>query len=404
MNTLNAPHGGRLIERCAHDDTHHAELLARASESPSIVLDQTASADLEMLGNGALSPLSGFMGEKDFRSVVEVMRLSNGLPWTIPIVLGTDRVTAENLTEGKTVALREETGQLIGILDLTEIYLHDVQTHARAVFGTDDESHPGVKRVLRLGEVLLAGQVTTLPVRSNQDFNGHCLSPSQVRAEFERRDWKTIVAFQTRNPIHRAHEYLMKCALESTDGLLLHPLVGHTKTDDLSAATRIKSYEVLLRNYFNPNRTMMSLFPAAMRYAGPREAVFHAIVRKNYGCTHFIVGRDHAGVTRPDGTSYYNPFEAQEIFNNFSEEEIGIHLFFYEHAFYCRRCEAIVTEKTAPLDPDSQFHLSGTKVRELLRAGLRPPQEITRPEVADVLIEALRDEEREREVAMGNGI
>jgi len=196
----------------------------------------------------------------------------------------------------------------------------------------------------------------------------------------------------------------MKCALESTDGLFLHPIVGHTKVDDLSAATRIKSYEVLLHNYFNPNRTMMSLFPAAMRYAGPREAVFHAIVRKNYGCTHFIVGRDHAGVARADGTPYYGPFEAQEIFNNFSKEEIGINLFFYEHAFYCRRCEAIVTEKTAPPDSTSRFQLSGTKVRELLRAGLRPPVEITRPEVADVLIEALRDEELEREIAIRNGI
>jgi sulfate adenylyltransferase len=378
--------------------------MARASESPSIVLDQTASADLEMLGNGALSPLSGFMGEEDFRSVVEVMRLSNGLPWTIPIVLGTDRVAAEGLTEGKTVALREETGQVIGILDLTEIYPHDVRTHASAVFGTDEEFHPGVVRVLRLGDVLLAGQVTTLPVRSGQDFRAHCLSPPQVRAEFERRGWKTVVAFQTRNPIHRAHEYLMKCALESTDGLLLHPLVGHTKVDDLPAATRIKSYEVLLRKYFNPSRTMMSLFPAAMRYAGPREAVFHAIVRKNYGCTHFIVGRDHAGVMRPDGTPYYGPFEAQGIFDDFSEEEIGIRPFFYDHAFYCKRCEAIVTEKTAPLDPDSRFGLSGTKVRELLRSGLRPPPEITRPEVSDVLIEALRDEQREREVAQGKGI
>ena len=230
------------------------------------------------------------------------------------------------------------------------------------------------------------------------------MSPPQLRAEFERRGWKTIAAFQTRNPIRRAHEYLMKCALESTDGLLLHPIVGYTKVDDLPAATRVKSYEVLLRNYFNPNRTMMSLFPAAMRYAGPREAVFHAIVRKNYGCTHFTVGRDHAGVRRADGTPYYNPFEAQEIFNNFSKEEIGIHLFFYENAFYCRRCEAIVTEKTAPLNPELQFQLSGTKVRELLRAGIRPPKEITRPEVADVLIESLRDDELEREIAMRSGI
>lgn len=404
MNALIDPHGGRLIDLLVHDDCLRADLFARAEELPSVVLDPTASADLELLGNGALSPLSGFMGEVDFRSVVDSMRLSNGLVWPIPIVLGTDRATAKELSEGKTVALRNEIGQVLGLLDLTEIYPHDIKTHVRAVFGTDDDSHPGVKRVLRLGEILLAGRVTSLGIRSLQHLNAHCLSPHQVRAEFENRGWKTIVAFQTRNPIHRAHEYLMKCALESTDGLFLHPLVGHTKDDDLPAAIRIKSYEVLLRNYFNPTRTMMSLFPAAMRYAGPREAVFHALVRKNYGCTHFIVGRDHAGVSKTNGEPYYGPFDAHEIFDKFSDKEIGIRTFLYDHAFYCKRCEAIVTEKTAPIAPDSHFQLSGTKVRELLRAGLRPPTEITRPEVSDVLIEALLDEQRKREAVFGKDI
>lgn len=404
MHVLSYPHGGSLIERSVADEMVRSGLMKKAEELPSVVLDQTAEADLEMLGTGALSPLDGFMGQDDFRSVVRDIRLSNGTPWGIPIVLGTGRAASKNLSEGQTVALRRAEGDLLGLLELAEIYPHDVQFHVRNVFGTNEEGHPGVERVLRMGDVLLAGQVTVLKRSVNTEFEEYCLTPRQLRSEFQKRGWKTVVAFQTRNPIHRAHEYLMKCALESTDGLLLHPLIGQTKADDLPADIRIKSYETLLRTYFNPARTMMSLFPGAMRYAGPREAVFHAIVRKNYGCTHFIVGRDHAGAKKPDGTSFYGPFDAHEIFDNFSEEELGIRLFFYDNAFYCRRSESIVTKKTAPDSPETRFELSGTKVRELLCAGIRPPAEITRPEVADVLIQALRDEAQARDACLGRGI
>jgi sulfate adenylyltransferase len=404
MKTLGEPHGGRLIERDVQDDLVRADLLARAEGFPSIVLDGTATADMEMLGSGALSPLSGFMGQRDFVSVLENMRRDNGLPWTSPIELGTDRDTAKGLTEGKTVTLRHREGDILGLLDIEQIYPHDVSSHVRKVFGTDERCHPGAQRVYGLGEVLLSGSVTVLRRLVHKEFETYYLPPRQLRRRFEQRGWKTVVAFQTRNPIHRAHEYLMKCALESADGLLLHPLVGQTKSDDLPAAIRIRSYEVLLRNYFNPDRTMMALFPAAMRYAGPREAVFHAIVRKNYGCTHFIVGRDHAGVNRPDGTPYYGSLDAQAIFDNFTEEEIGIRLFLYDAAFYCRRCEAIVSEKTAPAAQETRFSLSGTKVRELLRSGQRPPPEIIRPEVADVLIQALRDERLEQDASLAKDI
>jgi sulfate adenylyltransferase len=387
-----------------HDQAIRERLLAWAEELPSLALDASAAADLDMIGNGALSPVTGFMGSADFNAVIRDMRLSNGLPWTIPIVLGADRKAVSGLSEGQAIALRQPDGYVLGLLELAEIFSHDAETHARAVFGTDDIRHPGVEHVRALGDVLVAGPVTVIQESTRKKYDPYEFTPRQLRAEFAKRGWKTVVAFQTRNPIHRAHEYLMKCAAESTDGLLLHPLIGQTKGDDLSADVRLKSYQTLLQNYFNPQRTLMAVFPAAMRYAGPREAVFHAIVRKNYGCTHFIVGRDHAGANRPDGTPYYGSMEAQEIFARFTRQEIGIQIFFYDNAFYCRRCDAIVTEKTAPDAPESRFMLSGTRVRELLRSGVRPPPEITRPEVADILMQALRDEEMERKAAKGRDI
>ncbi len=404
METTNTPLGGVLVERTVADESLRSDLLTQARESSSIVLDEAALSDMTMLGNGALSPLSGFMGQADFQGVTESMRLAGGLPWTIPIVLGTDRQTAENFKEGQTIALQEPGGHLRGLLKISEIFPHDVKLHAEAVFGTRDETHPGVARVMRLGDMLLGGDVQVLNPPSTVEFSDFQFSPRQLRKEIEARDWKTVVAFQTRNPLHRAHEYLMKCALESTDGLVLHPLVGQTKSDDLSAEVRMKSYQVLLQNYFNPSHTMLAVLPAAMRYAGPREAVFHAILRKNYGCTHFIVGRDHAGVSRPDGTSYYGSFDAHKIFDNFQAGEIGINLLRYDHSFYCRHCAAIVTEKTAPTNNPERFTLSGTYIRELLRSGQRPPPEIMRPEVADILIQALADEQRVSEITLGRGI
>ena len=403
-HTLATPHGGPLVQRCLDDDAVRVEALAASQQLTSVTLDATAEADLELLGSGGYSPLTGFMGHSDFETVLTDMRLASGLPWTIPIVLGARQDVAAGLRAGQQLALRRSDGQVCGVLTLEQVYPHDPVSHAEAVFGTSSPDHPGVQRVLQLGDVLLGGPVTVLdppPPAGNHQYR---LTPRQLRAEFARRGWNTVVAFQTRNPIHRAHEYLMKCALESTDGLLLHPIVGQTKADDLSADVRVRSYEVLLQRYFDPGRAMMALFPAAMRYAGPREAVFHAIVRKNHGCTHFIIGRDHAGARAPDGTPYYGPLEAQQLFSRFSAEEIGIHLFCYDNAFYCRQCQAVVTAKTAPPMPDSRFQLSGTAVRDLLRSGQRPPPEITRPEVADVLIEALADEQQAATAARARGL
>jgi ATP sulfurylase len=400
----NVAHGGKLVERLVTDSAERASLVAHAEKQFSLVVDEVSQADLELLGNGALSPITGFMGKTEFEAVQQTMRLPDGLPWTIPIVLGVDGDTAKQVREGQTVPLREKSGHVLALLDVEEKYPHDAKAHAESVFGTADKAHPGAKRVLGMGDFLLAGPVTVLQPPSAATFSHLRLSPRQMRDEFAVQGWKTVVAFQTRNPIHRAHEYLMKCAQESVDGLLLHPLVGLTKSDDLSAAVRLKSYEVLLKHYFNPRHSMLAVFPGAMRYAGPREAVFHAILRKNYGCTHFIVGRDHAGVTRPDGTPYYGSYDAHEIFTNFSDEELGIRLFFYDHAFFCKHCQAIVTEKTAPPNPETRFSLSGTKVRKLLRSGQRPPPEITRPEVADVLIQALMEEMLVRDRVKGAGI
>ncbi len=395
------PHGGLLVKRSVEENSSRRHLRERCPGLSSITVDTTAEADLELLGNGGYSPLTGFMGQADFDSVLDHMRLASGLPWPIPVVVGVSAEAAAGLSAGQLVALRNGDGRVLGTMQVEEWFPHDAAAHARAVYGTDSPDHPGVGRVLGLGEMLVSGPVEVLGAEDADDHQQYRLTPRQVRAEFARRGWSTAVAFQTRNPIHRAHEYLMKCALESTDGLLLHPIVGQTKADDLSADIRIRSYEVLLERYFSPHSAMMSLFPAAMRYAGPREAVFHAIVRKNYGCTHFIVGRDHAGARSPDGQPYYDPLAAQEIFSRFAPGELGIELFLYDNAFYCRQCEAIVTEKTAPASTENRFSLSGTAVRALLRSGQRPPPEITRPEVADVLIEALADQKAREEAALG---
>ncbi|MFH2007532.1 MAG: sulfate adenylyltransferase [bacterium] len=403
MRDLIEPHGGRLVDRVVPPD-QRTELRETARELPQVALDAVAESDLALLASGACSPLTGFLGRADFAAVQVDLRLASGLPWPLPIVLGCTPSEAEALGGAERVALRRANGSLAGVLELEELYPHDAEAHARAVYGTADPHHPGVAWVQRLGDRLLAGPVSYLPPDSPPPFAENHYPPRELRAELTRRGWQQVVAFQTRNPIHRAHEYLMKCAAESVDGLLLHPLVGPTRSEDLSAEVRMRSYEVLLANYFNPERSLLAVFPAAMRYAGPREALFHALVRQNYGCTHFIVGRDHAGASDAEGRPYYEPLAAQEIFARFAPGEIRIQPLPYEHAFFCRRCDAVVTGKTAPANPETRYHLSGTKVRELLRAGLRPPPEIMRPEVADVLMASLRDAELEREASLGRGL
>ncbi|MGQ9779117.1 MAG: sulfate adenylyltransferase [Bacillota bacterium] len=377
------PHGGRLVPRRVEGE-EAAELKCRAASLPSLVLDAVALSDLEMFAGGGFSPLTGFMGATDYERVLAEMRLAKGHLWPLPITLAAHVEEAKGLRPGQEAALRDARGRLRGVIKVGEVFPWSAKREAKAVFGTTDENHPGIKRLFALGDRLVGGEVWVFPRSGAGPWTPYLLDPAQTRAEFVRRGWRTIVGFQTRNPLHRAHEYLQKVALEMVDGLLLHPLVGATKEDDLPADVRLRCYEVLLANYFPAERVLLAAMPGAMRYAGPREAVLHAIIRKNYGCTHFIVGRDHAGVG-----DFYRPFAAQEIFNYFGQEEIGIKLLFFKRAFFCRICGGMATRKTCPHGPADHVDLSGSMVRAILARGEAPPAEFMRPEVAAVLLSAL---------------
>lgn len=375
-----APHGGTLVNRTVDSPEAERKLREEAKRLRRLTLTGRELNDLALIANGALSPLTGFMTRADYDSVVTSMRLSNGLPWTIPVVLAADRDEAPS--PGTRAALYDGENELRAIIEVCDVFEHDKLREARDVYLTEDPKHPGVAAVIDRKDVLIGGPVWVLP-RQHDPEN---LSPSETRAEFERRGWKTIVGFQTRNPVHRAHEYIQKCAMEIVDGLLLHPLVGETKSDDIPADVRMRCYRALLENYYPADRVLLSTLQAAMRYAGPREAIFHAIMRKNHGCTHFIVGRDHAGVG-----SYYGTYDAQKMFDNFTPEELGITPLKYENSFYCLRCEGMGSRKTCNHEDSNHVTLSGTQVREMLRAGQLPPQEFSRPEVAQILIEASRE-------------
>ncbi len=376
-------HGGTLINRMVEGPQRDA-LLEKARSLPTILLGERELSDLDMIACGALSPLTGFMGQADYLSVVETMRLANGLPWTIPITLSVTAEEAKKYKVGDSIALVDRD-HILAVLRLKEKYEFDKEKEASMVYKTTEEAHPGVEALYQKGDWNLAGDVDILRRVEFQDFKEYRLDPRDLRKIFHDRGWKRIVAFQTRNPIHRAHEYLQKCALEIVDGLLIHPLVGATKSDDIPAAVRMKSYEVILEKYYPKTRTLLAVNPASMRYAGPREAIFHAIIRKNYGCTHFIVGRDHAGVG-----NYYGTFDAHYIFDEFESDEIGITPMFFDHSFYCKRCDGMASYKTCPHDKSEHVTLSGTKVREMLQKGEMPPKEFSRPEVVKVLIEAMR--------------
>ena len=377
------PHGGRLVNRILHGSEREA-LEVRAKGFKKIHLNKREISDLEMIATGALSPLEGFMRREDYEGVMDVMRLANGLPWSIPVTLSVTKDEAKELKEGMEVALADDTDTLLGAMEIREIFPHDKEKESIEVYGTNDLKHPGVDAVSKMGEFLLGGPISIFKRPRHKDFVESRLDPVDTRRIFHEKGWKRVVGFQTRNPIHRAHEYIQKCALEVVDGILVHPLVGETKGDDIPAAIRMKCYEVLLNNYYPKDRTVLAVMPAAMRYAGPREAIFHATIRKNYGCTHFIIGRDHAGVG-----NYYGPFDAHYIFDEFEDGELGITPLFFDHTFYCNRCGAMASYKTCPHDSKEHVSLSGTKVREMLRGGIIPPEEFTRPEVAKILIDAI---------------
>ncbi len=379
-----APHGGELVNRIA-TEAERLEFLAQAGVLPRVQLDQRSTSDLEMIAIGGFSPLTGFMEQGDYEQVVHHMHLENGLPWSIPVTLSVDSDVADTLEIGSLVRLDNPDGDFVGVLKLTQKYHYDKTQEALQVYQTEETKHPGVKVVYEQGAVNLAGPIWLLERHSHPQFPSYQIDPAQSRELFRQKGWKTIVGFQTRNPIHRAHEYIQKCALETVDGLFLHPLVGATKSDDIPADVRMRCYEVMMQHYFPQDRVILAINPAAMRYAGPREAIFHALVRKNYGCTHFIVGRDHAGVG-----DYYGTYDAQHIFDQCEASALGIIPMKFEHAFYCTRTQTMATTKTSPSGPEDRVHLSGTKVREMLRRGELPPPEFSRPEVASLLAEAMR--------------
>ena len=369
---LIAAHGGELVDRTG-DHPNDLDALETLTLTPREL------SDLDMLASGALSPLQGFMGSEDYESVLETMRLASGLPWALPVCL-----SVEEAPTGDRIALADRTGKPYAVLEVDQVFDYEKQREAQQSFRTTDDAHPGVARLYGQKPLYLSGRVTVFE-RAEPPFPELALDPAETRAAFAERGWRRVVGFQTRNPIHRAHEYLTKVALETVDGLLIHPLVGETKSDDVPVQTRVDCYRVLLDGYYPADRVLLSAFPAAMRYAGPREAIWHAICRKNYGCSHFIVGRDHAGVG-----DYYGTYDAQLIFDEFEPHELDIEPMFFEHSFWCRACGSMASAKTCPHPAEYHVFLSGTKVREMLGAGELPPEQFSRPEVAEVLIGAYR--------------
>jgi sulfite reductase (ferredoxin) len=387
VNGIVAPHGGKLVDRILREGARE-DARQRASSLKRIALNARTMSDLELLAGGAYSPLEGFMGEADYRSVLHEMRLANGLPWTLPITLAVRRAAAEAVKDGDDVALVSPWEEPLGILHLEGRFSYDGREEARLVYGTEDPRHPGAAYQLTRGEVCLAGKVDMIARPPLKEFEPYRLDPAAMRARFHDLGWRTIVAFQSQHPIHRAHEYIQKCALEPLDGLLIHPLVGKSKLDEVPSEVRLRCYKILVEQYYPDKRVVLGVFPGAMRYAGPRETLFHALVRKNYGCSHFIVGREYAGVETASA-----PLTVDEIFHRFTPEELGIVPLFFDETFYCRRCETVTSPKTCPHAPADRMALSGALVREFLGRGEPLPSEFARPEVAEILRDWVRGAE-----------
>ncbi|MEA5464340.1 sulfate adenylyltransferase [Leptothoe sp. PORK10 BA2] len=379
------PHGKQLINRSL-EGNQRQDAFEQAHALPRVTLSQRNLADLECIATGVYSPLEGFVNEAEYNLIVDTMRLSSGLAWSIPVTLQVPESEAEKCRLDSKIALAHPNGEILAVMTVESKFMPDQDHEAQQVYLTTEDAHPGVKAMKDEGPVYLGGPISLVNTIPYDNFQQYRLSPTQTRLEFSQRDWKTVVAFQTRNPIHRAHEYITKTALETVDGLFINPLVGTTKSDDIPADVRVKCYETIMSHYYPADRTMLGVFPAAMRYAGPREAIMHAIARQNYGCTHFIVGRDHAGVG-----DYYGTYDAQTIFEQFGPDELKIQPVKFEHAFYCNLTKGMATAKTSPSAMEDRIHLSGTKVRAMLKEGKKPPAEFTRPEIAEILIDSMKE-------------
>ncbi len=383
---MNRPHGGRLMNRLA-EGSEREKMLQRAQKLPKVQLNARQLSDVELIGIGAFSPLTGFMGQRDYRSVVDHERLASRLPWTMPVTLAVSLEAAKSVAMTDQVALTDAEGHIVALLELEEVFEFNREDEAQKTLLTTSDSHPGVQYLKSVGDRCLAGPIHVLHRKDRGSFARFTLDPKETRYLFQHKGWRTVVAFQTRNPVHRAHEYILRCALETVDGLLLHPLMGETREEDVPAAVRLNCYLALMEASLPTTRTVLSLYPAAMRYAGPREAIFHAIARKNYGATHFIVGRDHAGVG-----NFYGPYDAQKKFYQFEADELGITPICFDATFYCKKCGQMGSEKTCKHGPEERLTLSGTKVREMLRNGENLPAEFTRPEVAEILRAAYKQQ------------
>lgn len=380
------PHGGRL-KPLLLEGAERNQYLEEAISLPAVRLTSRETSDLIMMAIGAFSPLNGFMNKKDYLSVIEDMHLSDGPLWPIPITLSVSNHEAKSLKLGSRISLIDsESDEIMGIMEVQDKFPFDKKREALKVFRTEDEAHPGVAKVYAQKDTLIAGPAKALSEGLYPETYGdHYGRPEDTRAIFVERGWSSVAAFQTRNPIHRSHEYCTKIALEVSDGILIHPLVGKLKADDIPAEVRMKCYDVLLEKYYPKDRVVLKVYPMEMRYGGPREALLHAIFRQNYGCSHLIIGRDHAGVG-----NYYGPFDAQKIFDEIDKDDLHIEPLNIDWTFWCHKCDGMASMKTCPHDKDDRVLISGTKVRELLAQGHIPPKEFTRPEVAQILIEYYR--------------
>ncbi len=386
MDRLIPPHGGRLTPLLLSAETLATEM-RRAESLPRVEMTSRETSDLIMMAMGAFSPLSGFMVKGDYLRVVKEMHLADGTFWPVPITLSLAEEKADCLKEGDAVALVDaESQEMMGVMTVREKFVYDREEEARSVFRTTDRSHPGVEKLLQQGEVLIGGPLKAFSEGGYPErFGEYFARPQETRRLFVERGWSQVAAFQLRNPMHRSHEYCTKIALEVSDGLFIHPLVGALKGDDIPAEVRMRCYEVLLDRYYPRDRVLLRVYPMEMRYAGPREALLHAVIRQNFGCTHLIVGRDHAGVG-----NYYGPFDAQEIFDDLTSGDLHIKPLKIDWTFYCHKCETMASLKTCPHSPEDRCLISGTELRRMLSKGEMPPPEFSRPEVLEILIDYYR--------------